>query len=79
MNFTGDQIYLILIRQEFAYVVLNDGYMWKSPEGEVVYSMKWDHFYRKDFPEGTPPQETESFMRKGKSYVQVLFQDFLDL
>jgi hypothetical protein len=59
--------------------VLNDGYTWKSPEGEIVYSMKWKCFYKKDFPEGTTPQEQEAFIRKGKSYVQVLFQDFLDL
>ena len=64
---------------EFAYVVLNDGYMWKSPEGEIVYSMMWKHFYKKDFPEGTTPEKEESFIRKGKSYVQVLFQNFLDL
>ena len=64
---------------EFAYVVLNDGFMWKSPEGEIVYSMKWDHFYKKDFPDATTHEQTESFIRKGKSYVQALFQAFLDL
>ena len=64
---------------EFAYVVLNDGYMWKTPEGEVVFSMKWQHFYKKDFPEAMPYDQQLNFMKKGKSYVQVLFQDFLDL
>jgi phosphoglycerol transferase MdoB-like AlkP superfamily enzyme len=64
---------------EFAYVVLNDGYTWKSPEGEFVYSINWDHYYKKEFPAGTRPEEIESFIRKGKSYVQVLFRDFLDL
>jgi phosphoglycerol transferase MdoB-like AlkP superfamily enzyme len=64
---------------EFAYMVLNDGYAWKSPEGEVVYSMMWNYFYKKDFPEGTTPQQEDLFIRKAKSYVQVLFQDFLDL
>lgn len=64
---------------EFAYVVLNDGYMWKSPEGEVVYSMLWQHYYKKEFPERTSPQQIDTFIRKGKSYVQVLFQDYLDL
>jgi phosphoglycerol transferase MdoB-like AlkP superfamily enzyme len=63
---------------EFAYVVFNDGYMWKTPKGEVSYSMMWVHYYSKKFPEGTPPDQIESFMRDGKSYVQVLFQDFLD-
>lgn len=63
---------------EFAYVVLNDGYMWKTPEGEVVYSMMWKHYYKKDFPEGTNPKEIESFIREGKSYVQAVFQEFLD-
>lgn len=64
---------------EYAYIVLNDGYTWKSPEGEIVYSMNWNHYYKKDFPEGTTPEKEEAFIRKGKSYVQVLFQDFLDL
>jgi phosphoglycerol transferase MdoB-like AlkP superfamily enzyme len=63
---------------EFAYVVLNDGYMWKTPKGEVVYSMMWSHYYSKKFPEGTSDKEIESFTRDGKSYVEVLFQDFLD-
>jgi phosphoglycerol transferase MdoB-like AlkP superfamily enzyme len=64
---------------QYAYFVLNDSYSWKSPEGEIVYSMKWKDFYKKDFPEGTTPQEEEAFIRKGKSYIEVLFQDFLDL
>ncbi|MCK9400173.1 MAG: sulfatase-like hydrolase/transferase [Bacteroidales bacterium] len=64
---------------EYAYIVLNDGYTWKSPEGEIVYSMNWNHYYKKDFPEGTTPEKEEAFIRKGESYVQVLFQDFLDL
>jgi phosphoglycerol transferase MdoB-like AlkP superfamily enzyme len=63
---------------EFAYVVLNDGYMWKTPEGEVVYSMMWKHYYSKKFPAGTSPEQINSFTRNGKSYVQALFQDFLD-
>jgi phosphoglycerol transferase MdoB-like AlkP superfamily enzyme len=64
---------------EFAYVVLNDGYAWKTPEGEIVFAMKWQHFYKKEFPEGTTWQTIEDFIRQGKSYVQVLFQEFLDL
>lgn len=66
------------VSPEFAYVVLNDGYMWKTPKGEVVYSMLWKHYYSKKFPEGTSPEEIESFTRDGKSYVQALFQDFLE-
>jgi len=66
------------VSPEFAYVVLNDGYMWKTPKGEVVYSMMWSHYYSKKFPEGTSRKEIESFTREGKSYVQVLFQDFLE-
>jgi phosphoglycerol transferase MdoB-like AlkP superfamily enzyme len=63
---------------EFAYVVLNDGYMWKTPKGEVVYSMMWQHYYSKKFPEGSTSQQIDSFTRDGKSYVQELFQEFLD-
>lgn len=64
---------------EYAYMVLNDGYAWKTSDGEIVYSMKWDHFYKKDFPAETSVMETEAFIRQGKSYVQTLFQYFLDL
>jgi phosphoglycerol transferase MdoB-like AlkP superfamily enzyme len=64
---------------EFAYVVLNDGFTWKTPKGEVVYSMLWKHYYSKNFPENYSAGEIESFIREGKSYVQVLFQEFLDL
>jgi hypothetical protein len=53
--------------------------MWKTTKGEVVYSMMWSHYYSKKFPEGTSSKEIESFIRDGKSYVQVLFQEFLDL
>ena len=66
------------VSSEFAYVVLNDGFMWKTPKGEVVYSMMWSHYYSKKFPEGTSSKEIESFIHDGKSYVQTLFQDFLD-
>jgi phosphoglycerol transferase MdoB-like AlkP superfamily enzyme len=64
--------------KEFAYVVLNDGYMWKTPKGEIVYSMMWRYYYSKKFPNGSTQAEIESFTREGKSYVEVLFQDFLD-
>jgi phosphoglycerol transferase MdoB-like AlkP superfamily enzyme len=64
---------------EFAYMVLNDGYAWKTPKGEIVYSINWKHFYKKDFPEGATQEQIDAFIRQGKSYVQVLFQDFIDL
>jgi phosphoglycerol transferase MdoB-like AlkP superfamily enzyme len=64
---------------EFAYVVLNDGYMWKTPKGEVIYSMLWQYYYSRKFPEGTTQSQIDSFIKDGKSYVEVLFQDFLDL
>jgi len=63
---------------EFAYVVLNDGYTWKEPGHEIVFSMKWQHFYKKDLPEGIGPEEQRQFIRKGKAYVEILFQEFLD-
>lgn len=63
---------------EFAYVVLNDGYMWKEPGSEIVFSMKWQDYYKKEFPNGTGHEEQRQFMRRGKAYVQVLFQEFLD-
>lgn len=63
---------------QFAYVVLNDGYTWKEPGKEIVFSMKWQHFYKSDFPPGTSHEDQRAFIRKGRSYVEVLFQQFLD-
>lgn len=63
---------------EFAYATFNDGYMWKTPEGEVSYSMIWSHYYSKKFPEGTQRARIDEFIKEGKSYVQVLFREFLD-
>jgi phosphoglycerol transferase MdoB-like AlkP superfamily enzyme len=62
---------------EYAYMVLNNGYAWKSPEGEVVYSFLWSHYYKKEFPEGTSAAQEETFFKKGKSFVQELFREFL--
>ncbi len=64
--------------KEFAYVVLNNGYTWKEPGKEIVFAMQWQHYYKKEFPEGTDPEAQRQFIRKGKAYVQVLFQEFLD-
>jgi phosphoglycerol transferase MdoB-like AlkP superfamily enzyme len=64
--------------REYAYVVLNDGYAWKEPGSEIVFAMKWQQYYKMEFPEGTEHEEKMKFLRRGKSYVQVLFQEFLD-
>jgi phosphoglycerol transferase MdoB-like AlkP superfamily enzyme len=63
---------------EFAYVVLNGGYMWKEPGKEIVFAMQWQHYYSFQFPENTPHAEVMNFLGRGKAYVQVLFQEFLD-
>jgi len=63
---------------EFAYVVLNNGYTWKEPGKEIVFSMKWQDYFKMEFPEGTGPEEIRQFLRKARAYVQVLFQEFLD-
>ena len=64
--------------REYAYVVLNDGYTWKEPGKEIVFSMKWQEYYSKKLPEANDPEALRQFYRKGKAYVQVLFQEFLD-
>lgn len=64
--------------KEFAYVVLNDGYTWKEPGMEMVFSMKWQDYYKKEFPDSTDAEAQGLFISKGKAYVQVLFQEFLD-
>lgn len=62
---------------EYAYMVLNNGYAWKTREGEIVYSFLWSHFYKREFPEGTTQAQEETFIREGKSFVQELFREFL--
>jgi phosphoglycerol transferase MdoB-like AlkP superfamily enzyme len=62
---------------EYAYMVLKNGYAWKTRDGEIVYSFKWQHFYKKQFPEGTSRAQEDEFIRTGKSYVQELFREFL--
>ena len=59
---------------EFAFFELNNGYGWKQPMGEIVYNIKDNYYYVK--PGDT--LEMKQLDEKGKAYIQVLFEEFLE-
>lgn len=63
----------------YAYFELHYAFGWKRPQGAFVYSWDWDHFYQMDIDPGLSESEKELLVVEGKSYLQVLFQEFLDL
>jgi len=62
--------------QEFAYFNLNKGFGWIRPAGYVSYNIFEKHFYRQ---EANDKAYIDTLLLEGKAYVQVLFQNFLDL
>lgn len=60
---------------EFAYFSFEEGLGFVVPEGHFVYDARIDHFNELSLPE---PQK-EGVIETGKSYLQVLFQDYMDL
>ncbi|RLD42411.1 MAG: hypothetical protein DRI89_07380 [Bacteroidetes bacterium] len=59
---------------EFAFFELNNGYGWKQPMGEIVYNIKDNYYYVK--PDNK--LEKQQLDEKGKAYIQVLFEEFLE-
>lgn len=77
--FTWSKDLLNPVSPSFAYFEINDGVGWKTPSGEFVYDMRNDHYISLTMTEGSSDQDREILIRQGKSYIQVLFQAFLDL
>ena len=64
---------------EFAFFEINDGVGWKTPDGEFVYHLKSDRYYELRYREGLPEEHRVLLIRDGKSYIQSVFQSFLDM
>jgi len=65
--------------REYAYFEINDGVGWKTPKGEFVYNVRYDEYIRQFMENQTSPQDKDELILQGKSYVQVIFQTFLDM
>jgi hypothetical protein len=59
---------------EFAYFEINVGCGWIRPDGQFVYQNTTQSFDQNTFP--APVKEER--VKEGKSYLQVLFQQFMD-
>ncbi|MEZ5197290.1 MAG: hypothetical protein R2764_13080 [Bacteroidales bacterium] len=59
---------------EFAFFEATDGVGWISPGGYFVYHRTLDRYLEYDIQAGL----ADSIIQDGKSYLQVLFQQFID-
>lgn len=60
---------------EFAYYSFEEGLGWIRPEGHFVYEARVNHFSEDSLPEASK----NSIKKEGKSFLQVLFQEYMDL
>lgn len=60
---------------EFAYFSFEEGVGFVVPQGHFVYDARIDHFNELSLPE----PEKDAVIETGKSYLQVLFKDYMDL
>jgi len=61
---------------EFAYFELNEGFGWIKPSGYIAY----DHFNKRYFEDSFSDSTlTNRSHKEGASYLQVLFQEYIDL
>ena len=59
---------------EFAYYEINVGCGWITPEGHFIYQKTTNKMEECYFPKNSEALR----VKEGKSYLQVLFQDFMD-
>lgn len=59
---------------QFAYFELNQGYGWKRPQGEVVQNIINNYYFVKKCNQ---QQKCPQLEKEGRSYVQVLFEEFM--
>lgn len=64
---------------EYAYFELHYAFGWKRPVGEFVYSWDWDYYYQFKIDTAASQLEKEQLVDEGKAYLQLLFQEFIDL
>ncbi len=60
---------------EFAYSAYEIGYAWKRPAGSVSYSPRVGYYHNKVEPKSL----NDSLQQEGGAFLQVLFQEYLDL
>jgi phosphoglycerol transferase MdoB-like AlkP superfamily enzyme len=65
--------------KEYAYFEINDGVGWKTPKGEFIYNVRYDQYLYEVMSDGATEQDKSDLIRQGKSYVEVIFQTFLDM
>jgi hypothetical protein len=58
-----------------AYFELNRGYGWKRPDGEIVQDIINNYFFVKKCKN---KQACPKLEKEGRSYIQVLFEEFMD-
>ncbi len=62
--------------KEFAYFELNQGFGWIKPEGYIAY----DHFNQRYLSSTiTDTTQQKEALKEGASYLQTLFQEYIDL
>jgi len=64
---------------EFAFFELHYAYGWKERNGCFVYSWDWNHYYEDEMEPGLSENEKEQLNDNGEAFLQVLFQEFLDM
>lgn len=64
---------------QYAYFEINDGVGWKTSDGEFIYNSRQDLYLYLAMHSDKSEEDKEMLLRQGKSYVQVVFQTFLDM
>ncbi|MCB9015412.1 MAG: sulfatase-like hydrolase/transferase [Lentimicrobiaceae bacterium] len=60
---------------EFAYYSFEEGLGWVRPAGHFVWDARVKHYNENSIP----PAFQDSIIREGKSYLQAVFQEYMDL
>ncbi|MGE5383497.1 MAG: LTA synthase family protein [Omnitrophica WOR_2 bacterium] len=60
---------------EFVYYSFEEGFGWVTKKGHFVYEPKIDHYSEDTFA----PQDKDSVRKQGKSFLEVLFNEYMNL
>jgi phosphoglycerol transferase MdoB-like AlkP superfamily enzyme len=58
---------------EFAWYSFEEGLGWVRPAGHFVYDARVGHYHENSIP----PAMSDSIIREGRSYLQVLFEEYM--
>lgn len=59
---------------EFANIAFEEGIGWLRPSGDFFYENRLDYYYYNNIP----TQYNDSIIREGKSFLQSVFQEYMD-